>query len=173
MWGELRQHLGIFPAHRSCAHWPKSCSQPPTLPPLPLAPRSIFDYASVVPAGGAPGVHAPAVELLSRSKLSCLSWNKYIQAHIASSDYEGGLCGEAGRLSGGVFACGGCLWQAPCWHAALTLSELPGTSTGPPPLSTCAGVVAVWDVTSGALLHEYEAHSKRIWSVDFCEVRRP
>ena len=35
-------------------------------------------------------MHAPAVELLSRSKLSCLSWNKYIQAHIASSDYEGG-----------------------------------------------------------------------------------
>lgn len=81
---------------------------------------SIFDYASVVPASGAPGVHAPAVELLSRSKLSCLSWNKYIQAHIASSDYE--------------------------------------------------GVVGVWDVTSGALLHEYEAHSKRIWSVDFCEA---
>lgn len=25
----------------------------------------------------------------TRSKLSCLSWNKYIKAHIASSDYEG------------------------------------------------------------------------------------
>ncbi|KAL4457892.1 hypothetical protein ABPG75_012757 [Micractinium tetrahymenae] len=92
---------------------------------------SIYDFASVAPhypavsapplPGGAAAVRsgaAPAVELLSRSKLSCLSWNKYIQAHIASSDYE--------------------------------------------------GVVCVWDVASASLLHEYEAHSKRIWSVDFC-----
>lgn len=26
----------------------------------------------------------------------------------------------------------------------------------------------MWDVASASLLHEYEAHSKRIWSVDFC-----
>jgi WD40 repeat protein len=29
------------------------------------------------------------VEIPTRSKLSCLSWNKYIKQHIASSDYEG------------------------------------------------------------------------------------
>lgn len=34
-------------------------------------------------------VHCPVVEMSTRSKLSCLSWNKYIKAHIASSDYEG------------------------------------------------------------------------------------
>lgn len=26
----------------------------------------------------------------------------------------------------------------------------------------------MWDVGTAGLLHEYEAHSKRIWSVDFC-----
>lgn len=31
----------------------------------------------------------PVVEISSRSKLSCLSWNKYAKNHIASSDYEG------------------------------------------------------------------------------------
>jgi E3 ubiquitin-protein ligase RFWD2 len=31
-------------------------------------------------------------------------------------------------------------------------------------------VVSVWDVSTSGLLHEYEAHSKRIWSVDFCEA---
>jgi hypothetical protein len=34
-------------------------------------------------------VHCPVVEMSTRSKLSCLSWNKYIKSHIASSDYEG------------------------------------------------------------------------------------
>lgn len=28
----------------------------------------------------------------------------------------------------------------------------------------------MWDVSAAAPLHEYEAHSKRIWSVDFCEA---
>ncbi len=34
-------------------------------------------------------VHCPVAEIPTRSKLSCLSWNKYIKQHIASSDYEG------------------------------------------------------------------------------------
>lgn len=34
-------------------------------------------------------MHCPVVEMSTRSKLSCLSWNKYIKSHIASSDYEG------------------------------------------------------------------------------------
>ena len=34
-------------------------------------------------------VHCPIVEMPARCKLSCLSWNKYIKSHIASSDYEG------------------------------------------------------------------------------------
>ncbi|KAG8488380.1 hypothetical protein CXB51_016563 [Gossypium anomalum] len=34
-------------------------------------------------------VHCPVVEMCTRSKLSCLSWNKYSKNHIASSDYEG------------------------------------------------------------------------------------
>ncbi|MFS7933976.1 putative transcription factor WD40-like family [Helianthus anomalus] len=31
----------------------------------------------------------PIVEMPTRSKLSCLSWNKNTKNHIASSDYEG------------------------------------------------------------------------------------
>ncbi|CAN0914377.1 E3 ubiquitin-protein ligase COP1 [Linum grandiflorum] len=47
----------------------------------------VFDFASVLnePAD----VHLPVVEMSTRSKLSCLSWNKYAKNHIASSDYEG------------------------------------------------------------------------------------
>lgn len=45
------------------------------------------DYFQVVnePAD----IHCPVVEISTRSKLSCLSWNKYTKSHIASSDYEG------------------------------------------------------------------------------------
>ncbi|XP_059624519.1 E3 ubiquitin-protein ligase COP1-like isoform X2 [Cornus florida] len=47
----------------------------------------IFEYSSVVnePAD----VQCPIVEMSTRSKLSCLSWNRYKKNHIASSDYEG------------------------------------------------------------------------------------
>lgn len=34
-------------------------------------------------------LHCPVVEMSTRSKLSCLSWNKFVKNHIASSDYEG------------------------------------------------------------------------------------
>lgn len=34
-------------------------------------------------------VHCPVVEMATRAKLSCLSWNKYSKNIIASSDYEG------------------------------------------------------------------------------------
>ncbi|EXB72970.1 E3 ubiquitin-protein ligase COP1 [Morus notabilis] len=47
----------------------------------------VFDFSSVVnePAD----LHCPVVEMSTRSKLSCLSWNKFVKNHIASSDYEG------------------------------------------------------------------------------------
>ncbi|XWS15516.1 hypothetical protein CRYUN_Cryun34aG0007000 [Craigia yunnanensis] len=47
----------------------------------------VFEFSSVVnePAD----VHCPIVEMSTRSKLSCLSWNKYTKNHIASSDYDG------------------------------------------------------------------------------------
>jgi len=34
-------------------------------------------------------MHYPVVEMTTRSKLSCLSWNNFAKNHIASSDYEG------------------------------------------------------------------------------------
>ncbi|EHA8592211.1 putative protein SPA1-RELATED 3 [Cocos nucifera] len=34
-------------------------------------------------------IHYPVVEMVSRSKLSCICWNNYIKSQIASSDFEG------------------------------------------------------------------------------------
>ncbi|KAG2716877.1 hypothetical protein I3843_03G149600 [Carya illinoinensis] len=47
----------------------------------------VFDFSTVVnePAD----MHYPVVEMATRSKLSCLSWNNFTKNHIASSDYEG------------------------------------------------------------------------------------
>ncbi|XP_034702147.1 E3 ubiquitin-protein ligase COP1-like isoform X2 [Vitis riparia] len=47
----------------------------------------VFDFSSVVNERAE--VHCPVVEMSTRSKLSCLSWNKCTKNHIASSDYEG------------------------------------------------------------------------------------
>ncbi|CAH9135821.1 unnamed protein product [Cuscuta epithymum] len=47
----------------------------------------VFDFSSVVKEPG--DLHCPVVEMSTRSKLSCLSWNKYTKNHIASSDYDG------------------------------------------------------------------------------------
>ncbi|KAG8365372.1 hypothetical protein BUALT_Bualt18G0097800 [Buddleja alternifolia] len=47
----------------------------------------IFEFASVV--NEPTDVQCPVAEMSTRSKLSCLSWNKYTKNHIASSDYEG------------------------------------------------------------------------------------
>lgn len=34
-------------------------------------------------------IHYPAVEMLNRSKLSCVCWNNYIKNFLASADYDG------------------------------------------------------------------------------------
>ncbi|CAI5511705.1 unnamed protein product [Closterium sp. Naga37s-1] len=52
--------------------------------PLPHSPVSLLQVV-----GELADVHCPVVEMPTRSKLSCLSWNPYLKAHIASSDYEG------------------------------------------------------------------------------------
>ena len=81
---------------------------------------SVFDHANTMANStqGLPIANCPIVEMVTRSKLSCISWNKFISSELASSDYE--------------------------------------------------GVLNVWDTSTGNLVHEYEAHSKRIWSVDHC-----
>ncbi|XP_044466737.1 E3 ubiquitin-protein ligase COP1 [Mangifera indica] len=47
----------------------------------------VFDFSSVV--NEPTEVHCPVVEMSTRSKLSCLTWNKFSKNCIASSDYEG------------------------------------------------------------------------------------
>ncbi len=64
--------------------------------------------------------HVPAAEIITRSKLTGMSWNPYLKAHLISADYD--------------------------------------------------GVVSLWDINNSKTLMEWEAHDKRIWSVDFCKV---
>lgn len=45
-----------------------------------VVPQVVSDLADV---------HCPVVEMPTRSKLSCLSWNQQHKAQVASSDYEG------------------------------------------------------------------------------------
>jgi len=78
---------------------------------------SIFDYVNILRSNGTV-THCPIVEMVTRSKLSCLSWNRFVNSELASSDYE--------------------------------------------------GVLNIWDTSTGNLSHEYEAHAKRIWCVDYC-----
>ncbi|XP_072952976.1 E3 ubiquitin-protein ligase COP1-like [Typha angustifolia] len=47
----------------------------------------VFDFSTVVNEPSE--LHCPVVEMSTRSKLSCLSWNKFSKNIIASSDYEG------------------------------------------------------------------------------------
>ncbi|CAL9132149.1 unnamed protein product [Musa textilis] len=47
----------------------------------------VFEFSTVLNQSSE--VNCPVVELATRSKLSCLSWNKYSKNVIASSDYEG------------------------------------------------------------------------------------
>ncbi|XP_050935571.1 E3 ubiquitin-protein ligase COP1 isoform X2 [Cucumis melo] len=47
----------------------------------------VFDFSSVV--NEPPDAHCPIVEMSTRAKLSCLSWDKQSKNIIASSDYEG------------------------------------------------------------------------------------
>lgn len=61
---------------------------------------------------------APVAQLMSRSKLSCLSYNSFHSNQLMSSDYE--------------------------------------------------GVITLWDTSTANPVTEYEAHDKRVWSVDFC-----
>ncbi|XP_062013569.1 E3 ubiquitin-protein ligase COP1-like isoform X2 [Rosa rugosa] len=47
----------------------------------------VFEFSSVV--NEPEDIHCAVEEISTRSKLSCLSWNKYTKNQIASSDYEG------------------------------------------------------------------------------------
>lgn len=49
----------------------------------------IFDYAAVVK--DALGINYPVNEIDCSSKISCLSWNSYFKAMMATSDYEGSV----------------------------------------------------------------------------------
>lgn len=47
----------------------------------------VFDYLAVVK--DTVDIHYPCVEMVSNSKISCVSWNSYHKGILASSDYEG------------------------------------------------------------------------------------
>lgn len=47
----------------------------------------VYDYGSVI--RDTVDIHYPCVEMMSSSKISCVSWNSYHKGTLASSDYEG------------------------------------------------------------------------------------
>lgn len=47
----------------------------------------VFDYGAVIRDNV--DIHYPCVEMVSSSKISCVSWNTYHKSILASSDYEG------------------------------------------------------------------------------------
>lgn len=47
----------------------------------------VFDYGSVI--RDTVDIHYPCIEMVSNSKISCVSWNSYHKGTLASSDYEG------------------------------------------------------------------------------------
>ena len=47
----------------------------------------IFDYGAVI--RDTVDIHYPCVQMVSDSKISCISWNSYYKNMLASSDYEG------------------------------------------------------------------------------------
>lgn len=47
----------------------------------------VFDYGAVI--RDTVDLHYPCVEMVSSSKISCVSWNSYHKGMLASSDYEG------------------------------------------------------------------------------------
>lgn len=50
----------------------------------------VFEYDCVL--RDSVDIHYPCVEMISNSKISCVSWNSYRKNTIASSDYEGSIC---------------------------------------------------------------------------------
>ena len=47
----------------------------------------IFDFNAFM--NESVGVHYPLVEMVNKSKLSCVCWNSYIKNYLASTDYDG------------------------------------------------------------------------------------
>ena len=47
----------------------------------------VFDYGAVI--HDSVDIHYPCMEMVSNSKISCVSWNSYHKGMLASSDYEG------------------------------------------------------------------------------------
>uniref|UniRef100_A0A6M2DG30 Putative e3 ubiquitin-protein ligase rfwd2-like isoform x1 n=1 Tax=Xenopsylla cheopis TaxID=163159 RepID=A0A6M2DG30_XENCH len=47
----------------------------------------VFDYGAVIQ--DTVDIHYPCIEMISSSKISCISWNNYHKGTLASSDYEG------------------------------------------------------------------------------------
>lgn len=47
----------------------------------------VFDYGAVI--RDTVDIHYPCIEMVSNSKISCVSWNSYHKGTLASSDYEG------------------------------------------------------------------------------------
>ena len=101
-------------------------------------------------------VHCPVVEMSTRSKLSCLSWNKYTKNHIASSDYEGIVT----------------VWDVTT-QQVIRIYKFQYSfafSSAMDSIYFCSiwrNQQIMYDFLMFQSVMEYEEHEKRAWSVDF------
>lgn len=65
----------------------------------------VFEYSDVIK--DIVDIHYPCVEMISRSKISCISWHTYHKSTLASSDYEGTVT----------------IWDASTGHRTKTYQE--------------------------------------------------
>lgn len=65
----------------------------------------VFDYGAVI--HDTVDIHYPSIEMVSSSKISCVSWNSFHKGMLASSDYEGTVT----------------VWDAATGHRTKTFQE--------------------------------------------------
>lgn len=97
-------------------------------------------------------VHCPVVEIKTRSKLSCLSWNKFTKNHIASSDYDGIVT----------------VWDVTTRQVGCSLNINCHLLLISCPFFQCSHTeTRIYMFGLVQSIMEYEEHEKRAWSVDF------
>lgn len=57
----------------------------------------VYDYASLASSTAGAPAPGPSLDLATRHKLSCLSFNPQRTQHLLSSDYEGQVCTGGGH----------------------------------------------------------------------------
>ena len=108
-------------------------------------------------------------QITTRSKLSSVSWNRYVKSQLITSDY-GGLIQVGGCLSLCLLAprCACCACRGgppPCRPPRPRPAP---RRCGEPPLPPAPTHPAqLWDASTAGEAAQFDEHARRVWSVDF------